>query len=119
LIQSSTTPNIHLTVNAPPLQLDVERLMSVSMIVAEAVTNAVRHAGARQVEVQVGVPGPCVVVEVCDDGLGTASPREEGVGLVSMRERAAEIGGSLVLVSSPGHGTRVRAELPVQAGPPR
>ncbi len=117
-LQAAEGPTVSVHVDVPN-RLPAAVEVATYRIVAEAVTNAVRHAGARQVEVQVGVPGPCVVVEVCDDGLGTASPREAGVGLVSMRERAAEIGGSLVLVSRPGHGTRVRAELPVQAGLPR
>lgn len=117
-LQAAEGPTVSVHVDVPN-RLPAAVEVATYRIVAEAVTNAVRHAGARQVEVQVGVPGPCVVVEVCDDGLGTASPREEGVGLVSMRERAAEIGGSLILVSRPGHGTRVRAELPVQAGLPR
>jgi signal transduction histidine kinase len=85
-------------------------------IVAEAVTNAVRHAGAQQVAVRVSVSGPCVVVEVCDDGAGSAVPRAEGVGLVSMRERAVEIGGTLVVESAHGRGTQVRAQLPLAAG---
>jgi signal transduction histidine kinase len=117
-LQAAEGPTVSVRVDVPN-RLPAAVEVATYRIVAEAVTNAVRHAGAQQVVVHVGVPGPCVVVEVCDDGLGTASPRDEGVGLVSMRERAAEIGGSLVLVSSPGHGTRVRAELPVQAGPPR
>jgi signal transduction histidine kinase len=117
-LQAAEGPTVSVRVDVPN-RLPAAVEVATYRIVAEAVTNAVRHAGARQVVVQVGVPGPCVVVEVCDDGLGTASPRDEGVGLVSMRERAAEIGGSLVLVSRPGHGTRVRAELPVQAGLPR
>jgi signal transduction histidine kinase len=49
-------------------------------------------------------------VSICDDGTGDARPRDGGVGLTSMRERAEEIGGTLVVTG--GDGTTVVAELP-------
>ena len=111
-------PQIDVSVHLPaPLPAAVE--VATYRIVSEAVTNAVKHAAARHVAVQVDVPGPCVIVEVCDDGRGSATPREEGVGLVSMRERAVELGGTVLVDSPPGRGTRVRAELPIGRGPAR
>jgi signal transduction histidine kinase len=85
-------------------------------IVAEAVTNAIKHAQARLVRIHVSVDPTCVLVEVCDDGAGSAAVREDGVGLVSMRERAEEIGGRLSIESAPDRGTTVRAQLPVATG---
>jgi signal transduction histidine kinase len=111
-------PEVEVSVEVPG-RLPAAVEVATYRIVAEAVTNAVKHAGARHVGVQVTVPGRCVVVEVCDDGTGSAVPRDEGVGLLSMRERAVEIGGTLVLQSPPGQGTQVRAELPLGAGAPR
>ena len=111
-------PEIAVTVDVPG-RLPAAVEVAAYRIVSEAVTNAVRHAAAHRVAVQVAVPGPCVVVEVCDDGCGAAGPRDEGVGMVSMRERAVEIGGSLVVDSPRGHGTRVRAELPLGTGSAR
>ena len=108
-------PELEVAVDVPG-RLPAAVEVATYRIVAEAVTNAVKHAGAHHVAVQVGVPARCVVVEVCDDGRGSAMPSDDGVGLVSMRERAAEIGGSLVVDSAPGRGTRVRAELPTSAG---
>jgi signal transduction histidine kinase len=117
-LETPDGPSVALSVEVPgrmPAAVEV----ATYRIVAEAVTNAVRHACARHVGVHVTVPGRRVVVEVCDDGRGSAAPRDAGVGLVSMRERAVEIGGTLVIESPENCGTRVRAELPFESGLPR
>jgi signal transduction histidine kinase len=87
-------------------------------IVAEALTNVERHAGARHAHVRLHRGDAEVVVEVADDGSGIAPGTPAGVGLVSLRERAEELGGRCeVLDDHPG--TRVRARLPLPAsGPP-
>jgi signal transduction histidine kinase len=82
-------------------------------IVAEAVTNAVRHAGADCVEVVLQGTEEALVVRVRDDGGGLPEAPSAGVGMVSMRERAAELGGWCRVTGAPG-GTTVRAELPRQ-----
>jgi len=85
-------------------------------IVAEALANATRHAAAARVTVRVRRDGRLLRLAVTDDGRGIGpDAREDGVGLVSMRARAEEIGGGLVIDASPGGGTRVRAWLPVGA----
>jgi len=83
-------------------------------IAMEAVTNAVRHARASQCHVRIAL-GEALVVEVDDDGVGLPVDHREGVGLASMQERAAELGGILTAEAVNGHGTRVRAELPLAA----
>ncbi|QZY27874.1 sensor histidine kinase [Nocardioides coralli] len=80
-------------------------------IVAEAVTNARRHADARRVEVVLDGTSEVLRVHVCDDGAGIAPGTPSGVGSVSMRERATELGG-WCRVSSSTRGTTVRLELP-------
>ncbi len=80
-------------------------------IAEEAITNVVRHARARHCHVRVALDDT-LVVEVRDDGVGHAAPRDGGVGLTSMRERAERLGGTL-LVEDTGPGTLVRAVLPV------
>jgi signal transduction histidine kinase len=80
-------------------------------IVQEALTNVLRHAGARECEVSVQGGDGNLVVSVADDG---AAPFRagDGSGLETMRERAEELGGSLELLARPGGGTLVRAVLP-------
>ena len=80
----------------------------------EAMTNAVRHAGAATCSLRL-VGGPDLTVVVEDDGRGLPSERRVGVGLNSMRERAAELGGECRVEPRPGGGTRVVARLPLAA----
>lgn len=84
-------------------------------IAVEAVTNAVRHANARHVVVTLKADAAVLHVEIRDDGSGLASgaPRSGGVGMESMRERAAELGGAVV-VTSGSDGTTVTATLPLR-----
>ncbi|HTJ39016.1 MAG TPA: GAF domain-containing sensor histidine kinase [Dactylosporangium sp.] len=85
-------------------------------IAVEALANARRHAGATTVRLRLGVDDDWLRVSVTDDGRGTTTGRDEGgVGMHSMRERAAELGGELTVGSSPG-GTSVSARLPLGAG---
>jgi signal transduction histidine kinase len=85
-------------------------------ILQEAITNARRHAAAKRVSVRLKVVGSDLVAEVSDDGLGFRSETTPGVGLSSMRERAAAIGGELEIQSEPRRGTRVRLRLPLPEG---
>jgi signal transduction histidine kinase len=97
----------------PPLPAAVE--VAAYRIVQEALTNVVRHAAARTCVVRVGcIEGDRLLVEVADDGVGLPGQRRAGVGLHSMRERAAELGGACIVerVSAAG-GTRVSAWLPL------
>jgi signal transduction histidine kinase len=84
-------------------------------ITQEAVTNVVRHAGARACVVSLAVDEDpkALHLEVRDDGRGIGEDRDAGVGLASMRERAAELGGSLIVEPLIGCGTVVRATLPL------
>lgn len=81
-------------------------------IVTEAVTNVARHAGAQRCAVRLSLNG-ALEIEVGDDGRGVDGPLNAGVGLMSLRERAEELGGSCEVTSSHQHGTRVVASLPV------
>jgi signal transduction histidine kinase len=81
-------------------------------VVAEALTNAARHSGARTCRVLVHRAG-ALDVEVVDDGAGILPSARAGVGLGSMRERAAELGGSCTVAAAPGGGTSIRLELPL------
>jgi signal transduction histidine kinase len=98
-----------------PLALPAAVEVAAYRVAQEALTNVVRHAGAHRACVLIRVDGGELVLEVTDDGTGTPAPRDGGVGLGSMRERAEELGGRLEVEGRPGLGTRVVARLPVGA----
>ena len=70
-----------------------------------------RHAGAARCWLSIET-GPLVVIDVVDDGVGIGAPERPGVGLTAMRERAAELGGSVDVGPSSPRGTRVHVQLP-------
>ena len=79
-------------------------------VVAEAVTNAVKHSGASQVAVQVRRTGETLCVEVRDEGVGAADAT--GSGLQGLADRVAAVGGSLRVSETNAHGTLVEAVFP-------
>ncbi|HET7479891.1 MAG TPA: GAF domain-containing sensor histidine kinase, partial [Rubrobacteraceae bacterium] len=96
--------------NLPNLPAAVE--VAVYRIAQEALTNVVRHARARTCVVRLAVDGE-VRFEVADDGAGVPEEHAAGVGLLSMRERAAELGGTCAVRPGPEGGTRVLVRLPL------
>ncbi len=84
-------------------------------IIQESLTNVVSHAHASRVDVLLNRHNHGLVMIVEDDGVGflPSSPGlESHLGLFGMRERVEMLGGSLVIESSPGKGTTVKAEVP-------
>ncbi len=96
--------------NFPNLPAAVE--VAVYRITQEALTNVARHAQAKTCVVQLDV-NEDVMLEIVDDGVGIPSGRSAGVGLSSMRERAAELGGSCFVEKTSKSGTRVLVRLPL------
>ncbi len=97
----------------PALPAAVE--VAVYRVAQEALTNVVRHADADQASLRVTRNGDASLqLEVDDDGSGAGPDRGRGVGLVSMRERAEEIGGALCVEQRAGRGTTVRMTLPLR-----
>jgi signal transduction histidine kinase len=95
----------------PPLPAAVE--VAAYRIGAEAITNVARHANANHCVLRLSLNG-ALEVEVTDDGVGAGASWLPGVGLASMRERAAELGGTLLVDASTDRGTRVLAKLPLR-----
>lgn len=102
----------------PPLPAAVE--VAAYRIASEAMTNAARHAGASSCTVRISAPpagpgsGRALELEITDDGRGLpAAGIRPGIGLGSMRERAAEVGGTCRIEAMPAGGTRVFARLPL------
>ena len=108
-----TRPPVLLDVAGPLPQLPAATEVAAYRIAVEAVANVDRHAGATSARVRLGREAGHLLVEVRDDGRGGARPGGPGVGIASMRERAAELGGSCTVGAAEGGGTLVRALLPV------
>lgn len=111
--------DIELTSQRTGGRLDADAELALYRIVQEALTNAVRHAGASRIVVSLRADDRAVIAEIEDDGRGFAMDRDygddgQGLGLIGMRERARYAGGVLAIDSAPGAGTRVRVELPVR-----
>ncbi|MDU0315747.1 sensor histidine kinase [Phycicoccus sp. M110.8] len=86
-------------------------------VVGEAVTNAARHARATRCDVCLEATAGELHLRVSDDGTGVDPGAVAGVGLVSLRERVAELGGHAEVVCPPEGGTVVRARLPLRSAP--
>jgi signal transduction histidine kinase len=112
--QSGIQTECHLS----PVRLHASAELVVYRLVQEAITNIKKYARAQRVRVDLGTVAGQVCVSVQDDGVGfdpTAAPRS-AYGLVGMRFRVEAEGGTLVLVSAPGQGTRLAVTLP-ESGP--
>lgn len=91
--------------------VQAEQVLHIVRIVQEALTNALRHAEASQVEVVVSYDSTGLTICVSDDGKGFASTEIEGRGLGIQRRRARDAGIQFELESTPNYGTRVRLLL--------
>lgn len=98
----------------PGLEREIELVLY--RVAQESLTNAVRHADARRIEVSLLHDGETVVLEVADDGRGIAAAHE-GAGIRGMRERALLAGAGLQVISTPGTGTRIRLATPLAREP--
>jgi signal transduction histidine kinase len=108
-----TRLDVPVRVDVPSERLPAEVEASADFVVAEALTNVVKHARAGGAEVSASVGDGMLRVEVRDDGRGGADPG--GHGLVGMSDRVSALGGRLEIDSAPGAGTRVTACLPLSA----
>jgi two-component system, NarL family, sensor kinase len=90
--------------------------MACYRIVTEALANIVRHADATRCAVRFRL-GRGIRMDVRDNGSGLPTDWRAGVGIVSMREHARELGGELLIGPNRPHGTRVAARLPLQEQP--
>jgi signal transduction histidine kinase len=110
-------------VGGPAFALEVDDLPALAApveeaayrIVAESLTNVVRHSGARTCSVRLARSDGELFVAIQDDGGGMQDSRGVGVGLESMRRRAAEIGGRVSFELAHPHGTLVTVQLPLES----
>ncbi len=112
-------PRVTVEVEGLPETLPAAVEVAAYRIVQEALMNVSRHADASTCTIRLTCPEHRILeVEVADDGVGLPDSPEQGVGLRSMRERAAELGGSCEIGRASPTGTRVFVRLPL-AGPER
>jgi PAS domain S-box-containing protein len=99
-------------IDAPEERLPGHIEATVYYIVAEALTNVARHAGADHATVTIRDDDGILRCEIADDGRGGADI-SRGTGILGLRDRAEAAGGTLTLTSPPGHGTVVSAAMPL------
>ncbi len=102
---------VHASLDRVDDQLDGVATLALYRIIQEAVNNAVRHARVSEATVTVRSVGGVIVAEIRDAGCGFEY--DGHVGLTSMHERAAMVGGGLTVETAPGRGTTIRATVPV------
>jgi signal transduction histidine kinase len=106
-----------------PVELDLDGCENLPLsvqttayfVVAEALTNATKHANADRIDVRVAVGEGDAIVEVRDDGSGGALPAR-GSGLSGLADRVSALGGTFEIESPVGAGTTIRARMPVRGG---
>jgi signal transduction histidine kinase len=116
LVDRLSSPTLPVTFEVTAALPDLPPVVEVAAyrIAAEAVTNTVRHSGATRVTVRLDPGDADLVLTVADDGTGIRSaPSAAGMGLASMTQRAAEVGGEC-RIDSGDTGTVVHARLPLQ-----
>ncbi|GAA3192129.1 sensor histidine kinase [Actinocorallia longicatena] len=115
-IRPTVTAVLHGDESAIPYRIRAELFL----IIREALRNALRHAGATAVTIEVGAHPDTVVCSITDDGSGfrpdTVESSTGRTGLLSMRERAHSVGGDLAVDSRPGGGTRILVSAPLSTG---
>ncbi|MDF2924106.1 MAG: sensor histidine kinase [Paenibacillaceae bacterium] len=86
-------------------------------IVQEALSNTLRHSKATKMEIKLNRPTELIRLSIRDNGVGFSldDQKHASYGLVTMRERVNEIGGSLNLITAPGKGTRIEIRVPLLA----
>jgi signal transduction histidine kinase len=116
--QTRTGINCRVTNTLRDAAIAAESATAVFRIFQETLTNVARHAQATAVSVDLGEQEGRIVLQVADNGRGIdlgEVTQSKSVGLLGMRERAAILGGDLVISGAPGQGTSVVLSVPLQA----
>jgi signal transduction histidine kinase len=106
---------LRIEVDAPetPLELPAAVEIAAYRITLEALTNVIRHARARSCLIRLSASADTLALEVADDGGGLPADFTPGVGVSTMRERAAELGGTCAITGRPSGGVQIVIQLPL------
>lgn len=114
----STGIKVHFFPKGVPARFDREKELALFRIAQEAMTNVIKHSGAREVFIDIMPKGDALILSVEDDGKGfdehqvaSEAGGSGSLGLTLMRERAEQLGGEFSLESAPGRGTHLLAEM--------
>lgn len=110
--------DVHIQVIAPEHMPKLSAAVEVAVyrIASEALHNVVKHAQATACQISIEIDGGCLVLKVTDDGKSIPVDFKAGVGLNSMKERASELGGTLMITPNAPSGTCVFARIPLETG---
>jgi len=115
ILQNTGQYQTAFTITGDRYKLEPPKEMVLFRIVQEAINNSIKHAKAKKITVQLKYQPASFILSVEDDGIGFNATgleaAQKGIGLKSMQNRAALIGGSLSLDSAPGNGTVINIDL--------
>jgi len=116
-VRSDTRVRVEFSLRGTPQHLDATFEENLLRIAQQAMDNALQHAQASKIRIELAFGEKEVRLHIGDDGRGFVSskPPRRGMGINGMRERAEEIGGNCVLKSQPGKGTRVTVKVPLSS----
>ncbi|PAU44212.1 hypothetical protein CK936_36125 [Streptomyces albireticuli] len=122
-VTARTAPTAAFRLDGEPRALPVETEVALLRLTQEALANVTRHARAEHAAVTLSYLDGEVTLDIYDDGVGFTPGRgpadgRRTFGLHGMRERIAELGGTLTVESAPGEGTAVAATVPVRTAAP-
>ncbi len=116
---AAAIPKVDVRIDLRPPRSTAEREMAAFRMVQEACSNAVRHAAAHALKIDLEARDGHLMIAIADNGSGFDASstvfdlrQRASLGIASMRERVAEIGGEFTIESAPGGGTAVRALMP-------
>jgi signal transduction histidine kinase/ligand-binding sensor domain-containing protein len=113
LASDSVSVRLNFPQDIPPLPLGAEARHQLALSVREALNNVVRHARATEVNLSLELRSDGLALEIADNGCGFQQSNAKGYGLINMRSRMGEIGGSFSCKSEPGRGTTIRLSIPL------
>jgi signal transduction histidine kinase len=113
-----TSRNIAFNLRLPPADRDVKLganlRREVFLIFKESINNMVRHSGCSQADIEFQLAQDSLLLRLSDNGKGfDTAQQSDGHGLLSMRERAGDIGGQFELTSTSGDGTTITLKVPL------